>query len=600
MRVSFMIVLSCGLILGLAGCGGGGSSTNNNMLNTPTPTPTPSALNVSPSSATVALNGHKTFSATSNGVSATVAWSVNNVQGGNSTVGTIDTSGNYIGPASFPSPNNVTVTATLQSNTSLTGTAAVTIVYPNNNATSQAAPVQLGTSGGNVNDSVISGNTITCCSGTLGSLVSKGGNLFILSNNHVLDKSSFGNTNDPISQPGLVDNNCKPGTTVAMLSQAAALKPNPCSGVCSGPAPSNVDAAIAQILPGMVDTSGAILDLGAASSTSIAAAPPSKTLAVPATVLAGNEGVAKSGRSSGLTCSNLSSVNTTVTVDYDSSCGGPKAFTATFSNQVIINGGNFSAAGDSGSLVVTSDTARPVGLLYAGNSNSTTANPIADVISALGLDAAPFGSGGDHQVSCQPTATVSSASTTAGTSGATLTMEERNRVMAVQQKYGNQLLQNRAIRDVTIGASVDNPHEGALLVTVNQPTAVPAQLDGVRTRVIYTDMAVPRAGIAAINAAAKTKDAHAAALMSEAGIQGVGVGVSDDNPAEAALVIYVITGMGHPEIPAVVDGLRTKIIEGDRFRAFGWGHEIQPSACSKKVQVKITSNKTVKKLSALK
>src|SRR5262249_25282408 len=158
----------------------------------------------------------------------------------------------------------------------------------------------------------------------------RGGTFFILSNNHVLDKSDAGSPGQNIQQPGLVDNQCDvtgapPATTVANLTEAGALKPSPCSGVCTGPAPSNVDAAIAQINPVDVDNSGSILDLGAAGPTSIAAAPPSSTPAVPANVLSANEGVAKSGRSTGLTCSTLSSVTTAISVDYSSSCGGSKA-----------------------------------------------------------------------------------------------------------------------------------------------------------------------------------------------------------------------------------------------------------------------------------
>lgn len=583
MKEMMKALLSCLIALVLISCGGGGSSSN----------PPPPILSVSPSSANVALNGTQQFTATSNSVGATATWSVNGTQGGNSTVGTIDANGLYHAPASFPSPNTLTVTATVSS---ATANASLEVVYPNGNAAAESVPVKMGTSGGNSTDFVDSGGTRTCCSGTLGSIVMKGGVPFILSNNHVLDKSDQGAPGDNIQQPGLVDNKCDvasapPATSVGMLTLAAALKPNPCSGVCTGPSPSNVDAAIAQANTINVDTTGNILDLGPANSTSIAAAPPSGTLANAANVLAANEGVAKSGRSSGLTCSNLSSVSTNVSVDYDVNCGGAKAFTATFSNQVIINGGNFSASGDSGSLVVTSDTARPVGLLYAGNATSTTANPIQNVISALSLDAAPFGSGSDHAVSCQPTATNSSASATAGASSASLSEQEKARVTAVQQKYANQLLQNDSIAEVNVGASLDNPQEGALVVTVREPTSVPAQLDGVRTRVVYANAPAPRVGADALNAAVKIKDAHATALMGQSGIQGVGVGVSDDNSAEAALVIYVISGMPHPAIPAVMDGMRTKIIEGDRFRAFGWGKETVKPACSLKKQPSKISGK---------
>jgi hypothetical protein len=80
------------------------------------------------------------------------------------------------------------------------------------------------------------------------------------------------------------------------------------------------------------------------------------------------------------------------------------------------------------------------------------------------------------------------------------------------------------------------------------------------------------------------KENHADKLMAQSGgVQGVGVGRSSDNPAEPAVVIYVITGMDRPAIPAVLDGVRTRIVEGDRFRAFGWGRETAPTAkCTKR------------------
>lgn len=288
MRVFFIVALSCGLIISMVACGGGGSSSGN-----PTPTPTPSsAITVSPSSPTLATGVIQQFTAKdSSGAAVAVNWTVAGVTGSTSSPGTIDATGKYTAPASVISPKMVTVTATSQASSSVTGTTTVTLT---DNAAAQSGAIELGTTGGNSTDSVPSATSIVCCSGTLGSLIQRGGVLFILSNNHVMDKSSFGATGDPITQPGLVDNNCSAGRVVANLSEAAALKP--ASGT-SGPAPSNVDAAIAQIVNGNVDPLGNILDLGAATSTSIAAAPPSSTLAVPANVLAANEGVAKSGRS---------------------------------------------------------------------------------------------------------------------------------------------------------------------------------------------------------------------------------------------------------------------------------------------------------------
>jgi hypothetical protein len=463
--------------------------------------------------------------------------------------------------------------------------------FPNDQHLAQTAPVKMGTTGGNATDT----NGSFCCSGTLGSLVQDtgSGTFFILSNNHVLAKSSQGVAGQPISQPGLVDSNCGnpvPPPTVATLTQMATLKPSPCSGVCTGPAPSNVDAAIAQIVTtptAMVDTSGSILDLGAAGATSIAAAQPSNTLAIPATVLGSSEGVAKSGRSSGLTCSTLQSISTDVQVDYDAACNGAKAFTATFSNQVIVNGGNFSAAGDSGSLVVTSDTARPVGLLYAGNSTTSSANPIADVLSATAFPGKTLAivGGGDHAVSCARQASAPSASPSRGGTGA-ISASERQRVDAVQQRRGAGLLQDPAITAVEIGASEDSPGEGALVIKLSGTprSLVPATIDGVRTKVVVSGQAgAPRLSSQDMDQAIAVKETHAADLMSQSGIQGVGVGRSADNPAETAIVIYVLSGQAHPPIPAVLDGVRTQIVEGDRFRAFGWGKETKPATkCKKK------------------
>jgi hypothetical protein len=470
--------------------------------------------------------------------------------------------------------------------------------FPNDQHLAQALPVKMGTTGGNSTDSTVSGTKITCCSGTLGALVQQGGNFLILSNNHVLNKSDHGAAGDPITQPGLVDNNCNGGSLVAHLMTAAALKPTSSSttGICSGqpspcgPSPSNVDAAIALIVSGTVDTSGSILDLGAAGAANIAAAPPSSTLASPATVLGSGEGVAKSGRSTGLTCSTLQSINTEVSVVYNVSCGGAAAFTSTFNNQVIINGGSFSAMGDSGSLVVTKDTARPVGLLYGGNSTSSSANPMQDVFNAFaGGGAMTIVGGSDHAVSCASQVTVSSASLSPGASAAQLSQPERQRVVTVQQRRAAELMQDRAVSAVDIGASEDSPGEGALIVRLAgvPRSPVPPVIDGVRTKVVFSPQAgtpkTPALSRDAIDQATATKETYAEGLMSQPGIQGVGVGRSDDNTAETAIVIYVLSGQPRPPIPAVLEGVRTKIVEGDRFRAFDWGKETKATIrCVKK------------------
>lgn len=453
--------------------------------------------------------------------------------------------------------------------------------FANNQAAAQQPPISLGTSGANSQDV----GTTSCCIGTLGSLWTKTGitNPVILSNNHVLDRSGNGVVGEAINQPLQIA--CTAPTapaplTVAHLTQGAALKPvaNEASGPCTsdpqraplcGHAPSNVDAAIAEIVPAQVNLSGSILDLGPinASSTSITALPPSSTIGTPAL----GESVGKSGRTTGLTCSTIESLNLTILIDYDATCGAStSAFTAYYTNQISIAGGSFSAGGDSGSLIVDTGTARPVGLLYGGSTTDTVANPIQDVINAFGGSAVfSVVGGGDHAVSCARTTTVNSAQV--GLAQATLVPEEQQRVTTVQQRRSAQLMRDASIKSINAGVSVDNPKEGALVIHVSGTTVpqVAPVIDGVRTRLVF-DSEAARVSVSsdAIAHAGSVKEANVNDWMGQPGIQGMGVAQSMDNPAETAISIYVIKGMAHPAIPAMIDGVRTRVIESTRFKAY--------------------------------
>jgi len=79
---------------------------------------------------------------------------------------------------------------------------------------------------------------------------------------------------------------------------------------------------------------------------------------------------------------------------------------------------------------------------------------------------------------------------------------------------------------------------------------------------------LPSVGQAQVDRATAVKEAHVAEWMGQSGIQGVGVTLSLDNPAETAVSIYVVKGSTHPPIPAVLDGVRTRVFEGDRFKAY--------------------------------
>jgi hypothetical protein len=94
----------------------------------------------------VPLGGTQVFAATVlNTTNTTVSWAVNSIPGGNSTVGTISTSGSYTAPLNLPQPAAVTVTATSQADTTASASAAVTITSGLAvNISPQIASVELG------------------------------------------------------------------------------------------------------------------------------------------------------------------------------------------------------------------------------------------------------------------------------------------------------------------------------------------------------------------------------------------------------------------------------------------------------------------------
>lgn len=556
-------------------CGGGGGSNSGSVSSGGSNI----AVTVTPASATIDPGGSQLYTASVTGTTNTsVTWSAGGVQGGNSTVGTIATSGLYTAPAVAPNPSNVTITAVSVADSTKSGTAQADIRVHHDNQDPQSGPIKLGTSGGNSTDKTTSGTKTFCCSGTLGSLVSRAGTSYILSNNHVLNKSDQGAVGDPISQPGLADANCSTSAvrTVANMSQAAPLKT------------SNVDAALAQIVPGQVDPGGTILDLAAAGQS----AQPSAMTGVPTV----NELVSKSGDATGLTCSAIFAVDAIIDVTYMTSCNGGTPFTVRFTGQVAINGGNFSNSGDSGSLIVDSNTARPVALLYAGSSSNTVGNPIQDVYNALkdsSGNAPQVVGGADHPISC-PAGSQSQTATQSAEAPTTLPQSEIARATLARDHRAIELMQDSAVERVEVGRSNDNPAESAVSITLrSQPRfPIPAQVDGVRTKIVQSSASTvsqTQAREAQVTAplsdsevtrARDVKHQHAQELMATSGIIGVGVGASNDSPGESALVIFVEQGKS-VSVPAVIDGVRTRVIVTDPFRTFNWGKSTV-KACSRR------------------
>jgi hypothetical protein len=315
----------------------------------------------------------------------------------------------------------------------------------------QTRNTNYGVSGGNVNDI----SSAFCCSGTLGSLVTGGGVQYILSNNHVLARQDQASPGENISQPGLVDTGCQPATTVANFTRAVKLG-------------NNVDCAIAALRSGQMNSTGAIQGIGTISSVVKA---PSVGLAVE-----------KSGRTTGTTTGTIASINTSVNVQYQIKCGQGKKYTLTYTNQVLINSSSFSAGGDSGSLIVTSNSTchQPVALLFAGSSSTTIANPIGEVLSKLGGGLSFVGGTCTASATAQPT------------SGQSFELPQQavDHAGRVLEQNRHDLMGKEGVLGVGLGATEDNS-EAAIIVYVDQTNSrrpeLPDQVEGVRVRTVLTD-----------------------------------------------------------------------------------------------------------------
>ncbi len=92
---------------------------------------TSSGVTVSPGGSSIRAGDTQQFTAKVTAtMDQTVTWSVNGVMGGNSTVGTISTTGLYKAPAALPNPNSVSIEATSSSDQTLSGKVMVTLENP--------------------------------------------------------------------------------------------------------------------------------------------------------------------------------------------------------------------------------------------------------------------------------------------------------------------------------------------------------------------------------------------------------------------------------------------------------------------------------------
>jgi hypothetical protein len=455
------------------------------------------------------------------------------------------------------------------------------------NQSAQTGYIEMGSSGGNANDydSKKDGGgkeyVNDCCGGTLGALVAdKNSNLFILSNNHVLAESDQARTGDTIVQPALVDLNCNPqaGRAVGSLRYVVPIQSTQ----------SNVDAALAAATPA-VDGSGAILQLGPSINGVLSPAAPAAGTGEALTAGVLNQmRVVKSGRTTGLTCSTVNTVNLSVQVDYYYDCAETRPYyTKTYVNQIGMPGASFADSGDSGALVLDAGNAQPVGLFFASgaddsNHGFSVANPIQDVLSELSqaghTDGLQIAGGAPHPITCSnydehtPPATraVSPAQMAAAKS-------------AVESAAALLTRPDNGILGIATGQSLDSPGEAAVIVYVdkNKPgIAVPRVIQGIRTLVIPTDAASMSAGTEptilspvegihlpaeVLRAAAGVQRQFAPQLMADPAFFGVGVTQSYDNPAEAALLVLVDLTKTPLSMPDQVGGLRLRYLRVNRL-----------------------------------
>jgi hypothetical protein len=352
--------------------------------------------------------------------------------------------------------------------------------------TTLTRPIQMGVSGGNIKARSKIGKFIECCGGTLGSLVvDKKGIDFILSNNHVLARTNKGLAGDRIVQPGLVDTTptlCTqiPADTVAKTSKKVTL--NFRKGSVN-----LVDAALAKIVSGDVDTDGDILNIGPISAT---------TDDAPAL----DQAVEKQGRTTCLTTGTVSAIDVKVMgVLYPKECNGGKGGTANFVKQILVTATPttiFVQPGDSGSLVVTNPVSgcpQAVGLLFAGNSGGTMAvvNPIETVlkkfkVKMVGTCVGPASAASSLSGTTAP-AGASSTSANSALSAASAPVVSAS---AIKDRHESDLFNIPGVIGTGIGAG-DQPGKVAIQVYVEHETpqiaaAVPATLEGVPVKVIET------------------------------------------------------------------------------------------------------------------
>jgi hypothetical protein len=234
--------------------------------------------------------------------------------------------------------------------------------------------------------------------GTIGARVRDANDrIHLLSNNHILAAVNQAALGDPILQPGVVDGGIAPDDTVASVSGYAVLVP--CVnrfGTLQCRSANRIDAAIAESNSATLGATTPLGEFGSAIGYGSPATQLDRSFGDPqiqgdedlAQIL--GESVQKFGRTSAFTVGQVDAVGVQILVCYGPSsdpCACPVGGACNvmlFVDQIEVAPGSFSAAGDSGSLIVATTQGREaVGLLFAGNGTSTLANRIDLVLTGI-------------------------------------------------------------------------------------------------------------------------------------------------------------------------------------------------------------------------
>ena len=244
-------------------------------------------------------------------------------------------------------------------------------IYARSDPTTRRRPAPIGFS---VGHPAITAGTIG------GRVIDPLGNVYVLSNNHVLANANAAQLGDPTLQPGPLDGGTDPADRIGTLYAFEPLKLvfNQ-YGVIP---PSNwMDAAIALSSTSLLSNSTPTDDgYGVPSSTVYADANGDGFIDDRSLLLGVN--AQKYGRTTKLTQGQITGVNVTIDVCYDLFC----LTLGRFYDQVAICCSGFSDGGDSGSLIVSADgNKNPIALLFAGDQTLTYGNRIDLVLAKFGV-----------------------------------------------------------------------------------------------------------------------------------------------------------------------------------------------------------------------